>query len=503
MIKIKDIITILQEKENKQIVCCKNITDGLVRGLAINSKLVKSKYAFFSLQGNRLSGDQFIPQACRNGATVIITEKDISFVPPVNVTLIRVKDVIKSLALISNHFYSSPSRKINMTSVTGTNGKTTITYAVEHILRNCKIDIGVMGTINYRFKNYKIIPINTTGDILTIQQFLNKMIKNGVKICIMEVSSHALAQRRIEGILFDQAIFTNLTQDHLDYHLTKENYFRAKLKLFTDYLKNSGKAIINVDDHYGRRLKKLIKNRIIITYGIYQKADVTAKAIQTDTKGSSFILKYFDKEIRVKTNLVGIYNIYNLLASIIVSATIKKINLEELVSGLENIYVPGRLEMIKSKANIHIFVDYAHTEDALRNVLNCLNSLKSASTKLITVFGCGGDRDKTKRPKMGKVACELSDRVIITSDNPRSEDPDEIIYDIRKGITKKNNFVIIPDRYEAIREAIDIAEENDIILVAGKGHESYQIIKDKKIPFDDREVVKSILSNKNVSLEKY
>jgi len=488
--RINTVIKLLRKKKETQILSVTNLSKDIIKGLAINSKLLKDGYAFFCLKGAQFNGYRFIPEACRRGARLIITEQKINFNIPQEVTVIVVKDVARCLAIISNKFYDNPSQKLDMTAITGTNGKTTIAYILENILKSSKNKVGVIGTINYRFNDYRATPLNTTPDILTVQNFLHSMCRQKVRHCIMEVSSHALVQRRIEGIKFDRAIFTNLTQDHLDYHRTKENYFDAKLELFKKYLKNDGVAIINTDDEYGRRIKRLIKNHKVITYAIESKADVMVEAIRLSLEGSSFLVKCFKQETIVDTNLIGMHNIYNILASIAACSTLK-IPLRKILLGVRNVSIPGRLERIHSNRKLNIFVDYAHTEDALRNVLSSLKMLQPKG-RIITVFGCGGDRDKGKRSKMGKVVSELSDIAIITSDNPRSENPRSIIRDIVKGI-KKSNYIQVIDRYKAIIEAIDNAKENDIIVVAGKGHESYQIIKNKRIPFDDRKAIKEIL----------
>ncbi|MDD5617849.1 MAG: UDP-N-acetylmuramoyl-L-alanyl-D-glutamate--2,6-diaminopimelate ligase [Candidatus Omnitrophica bacterium] len=472
----------------------RNFLNTDIKGLSLNSKGVKKDYLFFCLPGTRYKGTDFINEAYLNGAKAVILQDAVKLKIPVAV--IKVKDIIKSMGSITSEFYGYPSEKINMTAVTGTNGKTTITFAMENIWKAFGKKSGVIGTVNYRFGENKFSALNTTPDIITINNLLKRMSGNKVKFMMMEVSSHALAQRRIEGLKFNQAIFTNLTQDHLDYHLTKRNYFLAKSVLFTDYLKNNGTAVINIDDDYGIKLTSLIKknkNRIV-TYGIKRKADISAKDIYFDSCGSRFSVAGLKHKFSVKTNLIGIFNVYNALASI-ANSLVLGIPDKYIIKGLGNIYVPGRLEKVYCKQrDISIFVDYAHTEDGLKNVLLSLSKLKDKA-KLIVVFGCGGDRDKDKRPKMGKVASELADFAIISSDNPRSEKPKDIISDIKKGM-RKNNYIEIEDRKEAIKKAIDIAKEKDIILVAGKGHEDYQIIKDKRYPFNDRLVIEKILSGK-------
>ncbi|MDD5006131.1 MAG: UDP-N-acetylmuramoyl-L-alanyl-D-glutamate--2,6-diaminopimelate ligase [Candidatus Omnitrophica bacterium] len=466
-----------------------------IKGLSLNSKLVKKGYLFFCLAGSRYNGLDFINEAYSNGAHAVMVEDNIKIKLPKDSVVISVKDITGCLGFLANKFYDYPIDRLNMTAVTGTNGKTTITFMIENILNTASKQAGVIGTINYRFGRSVFDAKNTTPDILTIHSFMNQMLQNKIKYLVMEVSSHALAQRRIEGLKFDQAIFTNLSQDHFDYHKTKKNYFAAKSLLFTDYLKKEGAAIINVDDSYGLKLIDLIKKNKkskILTYGIRKKSDVCAKNILLTQGGCRFTVKAPGHKFEVKTRLIGQFNIYNALASI--SACLALGILEKyIIKGLEEVYAPGRLERVDC-SDINIFVDYAHTEDALRNVLSSLNKLKGRG-RLILVFGCGGDRDKDKRPKMGKVASELADFVIITSDNPRSEDPEEIISDIKAGISKTNHIASV-DRKEAIKKAIDMAGSQDIIIVAGKGHEDYQIVKDKKFNFSDRAVIENILSQR-------
>lgn len=475
-----------------------NFLDTNIKGLSLNSKRAKKGYLFFCLSGSQHRGVDFINDAYKNGAVAIMMEENLKTKIPKNLIVIRVKDVIASLGLMANKFYGYPLDRLDLTAITGTNGKTTITYILENILNCCNRPTAVIGTINYRINNKIFKSVNTTPDILTAHNVIDKMPKNKTGYLLMEVSSHALTQRRIEGLKFDQAIFTNLTGDHLDYHKTKTKYFRAKSLLFTKYLKQNGIAVINVDDPYGIKLLSLIKNNKknrLFTYGIKRKAQVYAENILFNRNHSSLVVGTPQYKIKLKTNLLGLFNIYNILASISVCMAL---NIAEkfIKQGLKDVYVPGRLERIPCNDKLTIFIDYAHTEDALSNILLTLRRLK-AKARLIVVFGCGGDRDKTKRSKMGRVASELSDFVIITSDNPRSENPADIITDIKRGIRKKNYLSII-DRREAIEKAIDIAQNQDIIVVAGKGHEEHQIIKDKKLVFNDRNIIEKILFKKGL-----
>ncbi|MFC1708540.1 UDP-N-acetylmuramoyl-L-alanyl-D-glutamate--2,6-diaminopimelate ligase [Candidatus Omnitrophota bacterium] len=464
-----------------------------INGLSLNSKLAKNDDLFFCLSGTRHKGSDFIAQAYRNGAIAVVTDEEVRSRIPKKLTVIKVKDVAESLGIIADRFYEHPLDKFNSIAVTGTNGKTSVTFIIENILKASKKQVGVIGTVNYRFARTKCIAKNTTPDVLTTHSTINKMLKNNIKYVLMEVSSHALAQRRVEGLKFDQAIFTNLSQDHFDYHKTKNKYFAVKSRLFTDHLIKGGVAIVNVDDAYGRKIVNLVKKSgrcNIITYAVSRKADINADSIMLNGDRSKFTLRFKDYSLKIDTNLIGLFNIYNILAAV-ASCLALGIPRSAIVKGIKNIYVPGRLETISS-GNIKIIVDYAHTPDALKNVLLSLKSIRGKG-RLIVVFGCGGNRDKDKRHRMGRVASALADFVIITSDNPRFEDPKKIITQIKKGI-KNKDYIVLIDRRRAIEKAIEMARSGDIILIAGKGHEDYQIIRDKRIPFNDRKVIEDIFS---------
>jgi len=350
----------------------------------------------------------------------------------------------------------------------------------------------VIGTVNYRFKDKVIVSKNTTPSALDLQSMFSEMLKNNIKFAVMEVSSHALDQARPEAIDFHSAIFTNLTQDHLDYHRNLENYFCAKAKLFQDL--NAGAfCVLNNDDPYGRRLKQLTRSKVV-TYGIDTKSDVMAQDIKSDITGTEFNLITGKAKKKIRTRLIGRYNVYNILAAA-AWALAAGLNPEKIRTALEKFaLVPGRLQRVDSREKFSVFVDYAHTEDALKNVIRALRPLTKG--KLIVVFGCGGDRDKDKRPKMGRVVSELADFALVTSDNPRSEEPRQIIEEIKKGM-KKNNYLAIEDRKEAISKALSMARPGDIVLLAGKGHENYQVLKDRTVAFDDCEVARECLGSMN------
>ncbi len=469
-----------------------SFVDFEVKGVSCNSKTVVDNSVFIAVKGASADGNRFIEDAIARGARAIIKESPSHKVTksPEGILFIGVADARKACADLAAEFYGNPSEKIEMVGITGTNGKTTLSYLLEAILKEANKAPAVIGTVNCRFKD-KVIPSkNTTPGSIELQSMLFDMAAAGVNYCLMEVSSHALDQNRTEGIKFSSAVFTNLTQDHLDYHKTIEDYFLAKAKLFQG-LSRGAFAIVNADDSYGKRIQNL-SSCGIVNYGIYNKADVMAINIGYDISHTEFVLQSYGREIKLKTALIGAHNVYNILAS--VSWAVKEgIDLSIVKSAIEKFsYVPGRLERIDSKAGFSVFVDYAHTEDALDNVIRSIKKLTHGS--VIVVFGCGGERDKIKRPKMGRVVTELADYSIITNDNPRSDDPLEIIEDIKKGITRAN-YCVIPDRKDAIKKSLSLAAAGDIVLVAGKGHENYQILKDKTLVFDDREVVRRCLED--------
>ncbi len=483
--KISQLIRILDAGDNAVL------NDFEVCGISCNSKDVFENFVFVAINGNREDGNRFVGEALSKGAKAVVTQRPAPSIQYSNkVSFIKVKDTRRALAKLAAEFYGNPSSKVKVVGITGTNGKTTISYLIEALLKEDRALPAVIGTINYRFKDRVIPSKNTTPGPVELESMLADAVKEGITYAIMEVSSHALDQDRTEGINFHSAIFTNLTQDHLDYHKTKENYFKAKAKLFRNISPPSF-AVINNDDKYGRRLKELTGAKVI-TYGIENKADVVAKDIRFDCLATEFRLLSPRGEINLASRLIGRHNIYNILATV-AWAQEEGIDLFIAKSVLERFgYVPGRLERIDFAGSFSVFVDYAHTEDALENAIKTLRQL--SGNRIIIVFGCGGERDKTKRPKMGKVATELSDYAIITNDNPRSEDPQEIIEDIKKGV-RKANYCVIPERIEAIKKSLSLAKPKDIVLVAGKGHENYQIMKDKVLHFDDREAIRECLKS--------
>ena len=472
-----------------------------IKGLEYDSRKIKKDFLFFAIEGTHVNGSDFAQQAINNGAVCVVSNKEIK---NLSVTNVVVKDVSDVMSKISAKFYGYPDKKMTIIGVTGTNGKTSITYMTESVFKRFGIDIGVIGTINYRYGNVVIDAPNTTPQSLDLFKMMSEMVAQNIKYLIMEVSSHALVLGRVKDIEFDIAVWTNLTQDHLDFHKNIENYFNAKYILFSS-LKNNEKnskkyAIINSDDFYGKKIiEQLQKNINILTYSVEDKtADFNAYNLILTNLGSSFELKSIYGNKKIQISHIGLHNVYNILAVICICKVVN-FDFDKLTFEIEKTSpAPGRFEkIISEKKGITVIVDYAHTDDALKNVISSIKNL--SPKRLITVFGCGGNRDKTKRPKMAKVACLMSDFVFITSDNPREEDPVEITKDIEKGAieTGKNNYKIIVDRRQAIKQAISFAQKGDVVLLAGKGHETYQIIGRNKIHFDDRQEAKEFLELDN------
>ncbi len=474
-----------------------NFKDFDLRGLSLDSRTVSTEYCFVAINGNNSDGRNFIQAAIEKGASLIVYQSDSkvlknSFSSADSVVFIEVENARISLGKLATEYFGNPSDKLNSIGITGTNGKTTISYLIEHILRINGINSGIIGTIEYKISDHIVPAVNTTPDAIKIQHLLHHMVDHNLTHNIMEVSSHALDQFRVQGIKFKTAIFTNLSHDHLDYHKSFEQYFRAKATLFSG-LTDTANAIINSDDPYAEKLITMTKAKTI-TYAINDRnALLKAEDIVLDLDKTSFVLKYGKDRYNIKTNLIGRYNVYNLLAAIAASM-VEGIVIEKIIDSIKTIdQVRGRLERIENKKGCEIFIDYAHTDDALENVLSALKELKP--NKIITVFGCGGDRDKKKRSLMGNIASRLSDFVIITNDNPRSEDPLAIIAQIKTGFLKDfTAYEIIPERDKAIEKACSIAACGDFVLIAGKGHETTQTFKDKTIEFDDKKVVLKFLT---------
>lgn len=472
-----------------------------VSGIDYDSRRIKAGDIFVALPGHHVDGKGFIAQALERGASVIVADK---YQPVADETFIVVDDPLSVMADLSAALYGHPDRKLLLTGVTGTNGKTTITYFLESMLTQAGRKPGVIGTVNYRHGTTVIPAPNTTPQSADVYRIFNEMAGEGCDSAIMEVSSHALANSRVRGLEFDIAIFTNLTQDHLDFHKTMEAYFEAKSRLFTS-LQPGRKtypkfAIINADDPWGRKLIGSVTGAKVVTYGINEKADVSAQHIRISSKHAELILVAPEGKKKITLPHLGMHNIYNALAAA-AAALSAGIAFDTVVQTLQQVpAAPGRLEKVEAGQPFTVVVDYAHTDDALKNVISALREVKPA--RLITVFGCGGDRDRAKRPLMGEVATALSDYVFVTSDNPRTEDPQRIALDIEVGIRRqhRNNYQVILDREQAIAAAIAMAQKGDIILIAGKGHENYQIIGDKTIHFNDSEIARKYLHQHPTSI---
>ena len=449
--------------------------------LEFDSRKIKQGDVFIALEGSIVDGHTFISKAIENGAKTVLVEKDVDKVEGINYFL--VDGLREKMGIIASNFYGYPQNQLKIVGVTGTNGKTTTTYILESILG--EKNVARIGTVEYKIGDEIIPAPNTTPSSLEIIKICKKALEKNIKYLIMEVSSHGLDIGRVNMLRFEAGIFTNLTLDHLDYHKTMENYYLAKRKLF-DLVKDKKNSIINIDDEYGKRYLEYTNG---ISYGIGQ-GDIQGEIKQITREGQEVTIKIFEKEYKINLRLLGRYNLSNLLGAI---GAVKTLGLsdEEIISKIPLIHgAPGRFEPVKIDRDFTVIVDYAHTGDALENILKSINEFKT--NRVITVFGCGGDRDKTKRPIMGGIAEKYSDIVIVTSDNPRTEDPEEIIKDIVVGLTKENHTVEI-HREKAIEKAISLAEKNDIILIAGKGHENYQVIGREKIHFDDKEeVIKAI-----------
>jgi UDP-N-acetylmuramoyl-L-alanyl-D-glutamate--2,6-diaminopimelate ligase len=469
----------------------------IITSLCTDSRLVEPGSVFFAIKGHSWDGHEGIQEAISRGAVAIICA-DIANIPESYSGLIlQVQDVRVLVSTLAARFYETPSQDLFSIGVTGTNGKTSITYLVEHLFNLSGLSTAVMGTINHHFIS-KVWPTEmTTPNPIELQKRLSEFKAAGAKAVVMEVSSHALDQKRADGVLFNVGIFTNLTRDHLDYHKTMEQYQLAKQRLFTDLMWKTSKipcfAIINTDDVHGRTMK-VAEPAQILSYG-EKDADFQFKVQAFDWKGTEFVLTTQDGKYFVKSPLLGTHNVYNVVAAF-ATGVVAGIPMDAMCESLRSFEgVPGRLQKIKSD-RVHIYVDYAHTPDALEKVLTNLKSLRdqiSPQAKIWCLFGCGGDRDKGKRPQMAQIAEKLADQIIVTSDNPRTEDPESILNDIESGIViKKNSFIKEVNRRKAIEFALSQARPGDVVLIAGKGHEDYQIIGDKKYDFDDYKIAAEI-----------
>jgi UDP-N-acetylmuramoyl-L-alanyl-D-glutamate--2,6-diaminopimelate ligase len=478
----------------------------VVQGVTHDSRGVTSGVVFVAIRGQRADGATFAADAARRGAAAVVAETPAP--AGIDVPWIQTPDARLALAELAGIFFEQPSHSLTVVGVTGTNGKTTSTYLLEAVFDAAGRPCGRMGTVTVRVgpsASDERDASHTTPEAPEVQRLLREMVDRGCKACAMEVSSHALALQRVAGVRFAAAIFTNLTRDHLDFHQDMKQYFAAKRRLF-EMLPANAPAVVNIDDPWGQELAASHPNAL--TYGIQKPAAVHATAIQSTLDGLSFRAETPAGPIDITASLVGKPNVYNILG-VLAAAQALGIAPDAVARGVQNLRgVPGRFQMVSGPGDdVRVVVDYAHTDDALKNLLETARPL--AGGRLITVFGCGGDRDRTKRPLMGTVASRLSDLVVLTSDNPRTEDPLRIIEDIKRGVAQPNEpgaprraetpFKVQPDRRRAIDEAVRAANPGDLVIIAGKGHEKYQVLADRTIPFDDVEVAQAALAGRRGS----
>ena len=474
------------------IEAVKGSTDIAINAIDFDSRKVSLDDVFVAIRGVVSDGHDFIEKAVNQGAIAVVCEEFPDKI--VNgVTYIQVKNTNEALAFLANNFYDNPSSKLKLVGITGTNGKTTVASLLYQLFKKAGYKVGLLSTVKILVDEHEYKATHTTPDSLTINFYLNEMINEGCEFCFMEVSSHGIHQKRTEGLQFEGGVFTNLSHDHLDYHSSFAEYRDVK-KAFFDGLSKTAFALTNVDDKNGAVMLQNTKARKL-TYALKSYADYKAQILESQLTG--LLLKVNDNEVWVK--LIGNFNAYNMLAiyGVAVELGIEKVEALRLLSELES--VAGRFQFIISKSKITAIVDYAHTPDALENVLQTISEIRTKNEQLITVIGCGGDRDKAKRPIMAEVATRLSDKAILTSDNPRTEIPELIIEDMEKGVEPQNfkKTVSIVDRKQAIKTACVMANENDIILIAGKGHENYQEINGIRHDFDDLKVVTELLTQLN------
>ncbi|MNX45003.1 UDP-N-acetylmuramoyl-L-alanyl-D-glutamate--L-lysine ligase [compost metagenome] len=469
-----------------------------ITGVQIDSRKVTSGDLFICLPGHTVDGHDFARQAAEKGAAALVVQHVLE---DVDLPQLKVKDSRLAMAVLGNAIYEEPSSRLRVIGVTGTNGKTTTTYLIEQILKDQGNKPGLIGTIQRRYDGKSYPMSGTTPESLDLQGYLNDMAEADCNYCVMEVSSHALEQGRVKGTRFRTAIFTNLTQDHLDYHKTMEDY-RAAKGLFFSRLGNQyfedpqerSYAVLNVDDEASAYYAAQTAVEVI-TYGVENEADVRASNISITSRGTSFHVDTFRGSADINLRMVGKFNVYNALAAIS-AALLEDIPLEKIKASLESLQgVEGRVEAVDEGQEFAVIVDYAHTPDGLENVLRTVKEF--AEGRVICVFGCGGDRDKTKRPIMGQIAAKYSEYVFVTSDNPRTENPEAILSDIEQGLTDhgvtRDRYELVVDRKEAIEKAIEMASSKDVVLIAGKGHETYQLIGSQVLDFDDRIVAKEAI----------
>jgi len=466
--------------------------DPEVKGIAYHSAQVGPGDLFVAVPGYRTDGHLYLREALERGAVALVVEegRELPFPLPPGRALVRATDTRLALALISDRFWDHPSGKLDLVGVTGTNGKTTTTHLVEAAASRCGVRAGLIGTVTYRVAGRELPVERTTPESADLQRILAQMVGEGCGVAAMEVSSHALALRRVEGCEFRVAVFTNLSQDHLDFHGDMEEYYRTKERLFVPRSEGglgAAAAAVNVDDPYGRRLAARLGDGVL-TFGTGEKADLRGKLLEAGLKSSRVRVRYGDWEEEGETALTGAFNLHNILASLAACVLLGLDPAASLEGILSHPGVPGRFQAVEEGQDFAVLVDYAHTPDSLRRVLEAARAISRG--RLIVVFGCGGDRDRGKRPMMGEIAVRLADLAVITSDNPRSEDPLSIIREIEEGARRSGgggSWRVVPDRREAIGLAVGEASTGDVVVIAGKGHERGQVFADRVVPFDDVE----------------
>jgi UDP-N-acetylmuramoyl-L-alanyl-D-glutamate--2,6-diaminopimelate ligase len=485
--KFSELINIVGLKSN-------SVKDFSVAGLAYDSRKVGNDFIFFAIKGYKDDGNKYIPKAIENSAKAIITEKDcvneLTEKVSKEINVIGVDDVRKVMAQMGFAFFGNPSEKIKLVGVTGTNGKTTITYLLKHIFESAGFKCGLVGTIDYVTGAKKLESKLTTPDSIEINEMLKEMVDSGFDYCFMEASSIALVLQRVYGQKFSAGIFTNLTSEHLDLHKNMLNYFEAKKILF-DHLDTINFAISNLDDSYGFDILKDTKGKKVF-YSMNADSDYRAVNEKISMDGLSFDILYKNQKYKISSSLTGRFNIYNILAAVALAHSLN-IDFDTIQKAIASFNaVNGRFNKIELPNKAYAVIDYSHTSDSLKNAVESAIEIRNMSAdngKVITIFGCGGNKDRTKRPVMGETATSLSDYSIITSDNPRFEEPMDIIKEILEGVKTKDNYEINPNREEAIKKGIEISKKGDIILICGKGHETYQDVKGVKSHFDDKEIV--------------
>jgi UDP-N-acetylmuramoyl-L-alanyl-D-glutamate--2,6-diaminopimelate ligase len=484
---LNELITGLQYEVLKGSTTC------MLAGVTADSRKVKPGWAFVAIPGVKVDGHTFIGQALARGASVVVVDRPLDLTTTQSTCCLRVPDTRLAIAHLAAAFFGHPSRQLRLIGVTGTNGKTTSTYLLEAVLRAHGLTPGVIGTVTYRYAGHERIANQTTPAAEDTQRLLREMVDAGVSHCVMEVSSHALSQHRVWASQFAAALFTNLTQDHLDYHADMAAYYAAKSRLFITY--QPGVAVLNCDDPAGEQLSHETRAPVI-TYGFSPASDVGVEHLAMDANGIALTVRLRGQPVRVHSRLIGRHNVYNILG-VLATANGLGLGIEQTVLGIEHLQtVPGRFERVDGGQPFNVLVDYAHTDDALRNILQAARGI--ATGRILVVFGAGGDRDHGKRSRMGRVAAQYADLAVITSDNPRTESPMTIIRAIERGFRESGHtapYRLIEDRAYAIREAIRLARAGDVVVIAGKGHETYQSVGDQRFPFDDRQVATQVLQD--------